>query len=74
MKTNDTNNFKKRTVSTIKSILKSNNINFDLVINDGDNNQFTIICDSSIKTKMQLKQAKFIRLYSDNNSITIKCH
>lgn len=74
MKTNDTNNFAKRTVSTIKSILNSNNINFDLVINDGDNNQFTIICDASIKTKMQLKQAGFIRLYSDNNSITIKCH
>lgn len=74
MKTNDANNFKKRTVSSIKSILNANKINFDLVINDGDNNQFTIICDGSIKTKMQLKQAGFIRLYSDNTSITIKCH
>ena len=74
MKTNDTNNFKKRTTTTIKGILNSNNIDFDFVINDGDNNQFTIICDSSIKTKMKLKQVGFIRLYSDNNSITIKCH
>jgi len=73
MKINDTNNFKKRTVSTIKSILKSNNILFEMVINDGDNNQFSIICNANIKTKMQLKQAGFIRLYSDSNSITVKC-
>jgi hypothetical protein len=74
MKTNDQNNFAKRTVSTIKSILNANKINFDLVVNDGDNNQFTVICDASIRTKMQLKQAGFIRLYSDSNSITLKCH
>ncbi len=75
-KTNNTNNFAKRTASTIKSILNSNNIPFESVINDGDNNQFGILTPNTIKTKMQLKQAGFIRIdkFSNNNVIVIKCH
>ena len=73
-KKNDTNNYAKRTASTIKSILKSNNIEFTDVYNDGDNNQFSIMTPNTIITKMKLKQAGFIRLFTTSNSIIIKCH
>ena len=73
-KKNDTNNFAKRTASTIKSILNSNNIYFTDVYNDGDNNQFSIMTPNTVLTKMKLKQAGFIRLFTASNSITIKCH
>ena len=75
-KVNDTNNFKNRTAATIKSILKSNDIPFEMVTNDGDSNQFGILTPNTIKTKMMLKQAGFIRLdkWSTKNVIVIKCH
>ena len=75
-KTNDTNNFAKRTAGTIKSILNSNDIPYTHVDNDGDSNQFSITTPNTIKTKMQLKQAGFIRIdkFSTNNVIVIKCH
>jgi len=75
-KKNDTNNFAKRTASTIKSILNSNNIPFESVTNDGDNNQFGILTPNILKTKMQLKLAGFIRIdkFSTKNVIVIKCH
>ena len=75
LKVNNQNDSSKRTAVNIKSILKSNGIEFSLVINDGDNRQFTIITPNTIQTKMKIKQAGFLRLNNDGlkNSITVKC-
>ena len=72
---NDANNFAKRTATQVKSILKSNNIDFDSVINDGDGNQFTIRIENTIKNKAKLDFIGFILLpkWHSKNKLVVKC-
>ena len=76
MKTNNTNNFAKRTERTVKSILKANNVTFEQCTNEGDGNLFSITgkdCNT-IQNKMRLKKAGFLRDESFGNTIYFKCY
>lgn len=58
MKTNDKNNFAKRTAGEVRGILSQ--FNLDLTVqNQGDGNLF-MVYDNSIKTRFAIKQAGFI--------------
>lgn len=67
--------FGKRTVTQVKSILKSNNIICD-VQNTGDGRTFEVKIDSNIKNRYALKKAGFIlQLGSEkDNFITFKAY
>lgn len=60
MKTNNTNDFSKRTAAQIKSILKANGINAK-VENKGDNRLFYVEAMPTIKNLMIVKISGFIR-------------
>lgn len=70
---NDTNNFAKRTSIQVKSILRSNTLNAD-VLNEGDGNHFTLYCEHSIENAYKIKKSGFIRLGKTHNGYYIKCH
>tara|TARA_R100000541_G_scaffold39136_1_gene46986 strand:- start:11352 stop:11576 length:225 start_codon:yes stop_codon:yes gene_type:complete len=74
MKTNNTNDFSKRTQSQIASILISNGIAFNPE-NMGDGRTF-YINDTTIKTRVGLKKAGFILDLSNVNDkgLTFKAY
>jgi catalase len=58
MKTNDQNNFAKRTQAQVKSILVAHGVDFKPE-NMGDGRLFSVL-DTSIKTRVAIKKAGFI--------------
>lgn len=74
MKTNDTNNFEKRTATQVKSILNEYKLNIEIE-NQGDGNLFSVN-DNSIKTRVALKQAGFIldRCNAGEKICYFRCH
>lgn len=76
MKTNDTNNFEKRTASQVKSILNEYGLSLLIDIdNQGDGNLFSAN-DNSIKTRVILKKAGFIldRCNAGDKICYFRCH
>ena len=75
MKTNNKNNFGKRTANQINSILKSNGIEAK-AINQGDGNSFNVYIESNLHNRFALKKSGFIlcRGNEGDKYITIKCH
>lgn len=71
MKTNNNNDFSKRTASQINSILKANGI-IGKVWNLGDNREFEVCVKPEIQTLMKLKSIGFIRTATTSNSIYLK--
>ena len=66
MKINNTNDYSKRTVSQVASILIANGIAFKPE-NFGDGRHF-YINDCSLRTRIQVKKAGFILEVSEQNS------
>ena len=74
MKTNNKNDFSKRTQSQVASILISNGVTAKPE-NLGDGRNF-YLRDTSIKTRMAIKKAGFILLLSDESDkgVTFRTH
>jgi len=66
MKTNNKNDFSKRTANQVKSILKENGVMLNPE-NFGDGRHF-FVNDCSLKTRIKIKKAGFILQLSEENS------
>ena len=74
MKTNDKNNFAKRTANAVSSILKSNGIEMKPV-NNGDGNMF-YVNQNDLATRILVKKAGFILVRSQqiDKQLYFLCH
>jgi hypothetical protein len=71
---NSTNNFQKRTVHSVKAVLKNYiDLSNHQIENMGDNNLFSVT-NATIQTKMAIKMAGFIRQGSSGHVTYFKCH